>query len=232
MRCSCAYLSTDSRRWKPGGSCRPAGFSFLPSSPWDSQGAKCINVRQAEGGLSLVLPLAFSWFWKWLKYEGCFEHSLYIHVHAGGWCHESIQGLSFQDAPSLHLHSSPTSSSSSPWPPPLEVTSSLIAAATPDFWHTGGVIPKQFQREHTSKELSVQLLPHCLSFLDSKKLSFPFCEAGDLSFLTSGTSWGWMTDMSDSLALEVLQELGFFSDNSFWSNFSMLCGFKNNIGLR
>lgn len=44
-------------------------------------------------------------------------------------------------------------------PSPLKVTSSLIAAATPDFRHTG-VIPKQFQREHTSKELSVQLLHH------------------------------------------------------------------------
>lgn len=91
-------------------------------------------------------------------------------------------------------------------PPPLKVTSPLIAAAPPDFWHTEGVIPKQFQREHTRKELSAQLFPHFLSCLDSKKLSFWFCEAWDLSFLVPGTSQGWRTDLSDSLDLEVLKE--------------------------
>lgn len=144
MKRSWAYLNTDSRSWKPGVPGIPTGFSFLPPSPWDSWGAKFINVRdRLKGRLSLMLPFVFSWFQKWLKYELLWPFLIYIHIcrRMMSWEYTGIifSGCTlppfifisplFPLPPPFFLCLPPISE------PPLKVTSSLIAATTPDFWH-------------------------------------------------------------------------------------------------
>ena len=68
----------------------------------------------------------------------------YIYTYAGGWCHESIQGLSFQDVPSL------------PSSPSLPSPSSPFPLSPSHFWTSteGDVFPNYsyYSRFLTQKE--------------------------------------------------------------------------------
>jgi hypothetical protein len=172
------YLSTDSRSWKPGVSCIPDGFLLLPSFLsvfWQSKSTK---VRKILKGALLEPSLAFSCLWKWVNYERCSDHFLYMYMcvcvcvcvcvsrRMMSWLWDYLRMCpAFISIPSFLSPLPPPPFLCPSSPPPLlnlkwKWRSSLIAIVAQDFWLTERLFQKHYHTQHTGKEPPVPFFIH------------------------------------------------------------------------